>query len=449
VPYMSSASTGITFYGGVGEIGGNKILIEDKGTRIMLDFGMSYSDRRRFFFDPMLSPGDERDLLEFGILPDIKGIYAFEESKPSIDAVFVSHAHGDHWGYISFLKREIPIYCGETCAQILDAVSATKVRHFESDIRGLRFQTFRTGNSIKIGNVEVTPCHVDHSIPGAYGFIVRTSQGTLAYTADFRIHGTKPKLTEDFVELAAKSTPEILLAEGTNILGGEVTSESEVKSKLDHLVSTTKNLALANFSNVDVDRIRTFYEAAKQNDRMLAISLKQAFLLNQLSSDPALGLPKVLDSDENVVVFRRTKKRYYDWEEGVMAKARTIDSQELKEEQSKFVVAFSMPDFKELVDIRPKAGSVFVLSTSEPFNEEQEFEFERLQNWLDHFGLPMYHIHCSGHIMPSELKRSVERIKPRRLFPIHTEHPGLYAKYMSDTAKIETPSRGRNYELGG
>jgi ribonuclease J len=61
----------LTFYGGVNEIGGNKILIEDKGTRVILDFGMSYSDRRKFFIDPTLSSGDERDLLEFGILPAI------------------------------------------------------------------------------------------------------------------------------------------------------------------------------------------------------------------------------------------------------------------------------------------------------------------------------------------------------------------------------------------
>ena len=445
---MTSDSTAITFYGGVGEIGGNKILIEDKGTRVMLDFGMSYSDRRRFFFDPMLSPGDERDLLEFGILPDIKGIYEFEESKPSIDAVFISHAHGDHWGYISFLKREIPLHCGDTCAQILEAISATKVRHFESDIRGLRFQTFRTGKTVKAGNIEVTPCHVDHSIPGAYGFVVRTSRGVIAYTADFRVHGTKPQLTEDFVELAAKSNPEALLAEGTNILGGQVTSEPEVKSKLDTLISTTRKLVLANFSNVDVDRIRTFYEAAKKNDRILAISLKQAYLLDQLSLDPKLQLPRVLGGNENIAVFRRAKKRYYDWEESVMEKAKTITSDELRQEQDRFVVAFSMPDFKELVDIKPKAGSVFVLSTSEPFNEEQEFEFERLQNWLDHFGLPMYHIHCSGHIMPSELKANIQRIKPRKLFPIHTDHPGLYAKYVADAAKIESPLRGRMYELG-
>ena len=441
------ASTGITFYGGVSEIGGNKILIEDKGTRVILDFGMSYSDRRKFFIDPTLSPGDERDLLEFGILPAIKGIYEFEESKPSIDAVFLSHAHGDHWGYISFLKREIPIHCGETCAHILEAVSATRARHFESDIRGLSFQTFRTGKTITVGDMEITPCHVDHSIPGAYGFIVRTSQGSIAYTADFRVHGTKPQLTADFVELVTKSNPQALLAEGTNILGGQVTSEPEVKSKLNQLIGSTKNLALANFSNVDVDRIRTFYQVAKENDRTLAISLKQAYLLNELSSDSQLELPKVMDSRENIAVFRRSKKRYYDWEESVIDHARIIASEELRENQEKYVVAFSMPDFKELVDIRPSAGSVFVLSTSEPFNEEQEFEFERLQNWLDHFGLPMYHIHCSGHIMPNELKTNIERMKPRRLFPIHTEHPGLYAKYVADVAEIESPIKGKRYEL--
>jgi len=299
-----------------------------------------------------------------------------------------------------------------------------------------------------VGSIEVTPCHVDHSIPGAYGFILRTSKGTIVYTADFRVHGTKPQLTSDFVSLASKSDPDILLAEGTNILGGEVTSEAEVGTKLNYLVSNTKSLALANFSNVDVDRIRTFFEVAKENGRVLAISLKQAYLLNQLASDPNLKLPNTLGKSEGIAVFRRGKKRYYDWEEEVMEKARTIDSDELRKHQEKFVVAFSMPDFKELVDIRPNAGSIFVLSTSEPFNEEQEFEFERLRNWLDHFGLPMYHVHCSGHIMPSELKASIEQINPRKLFPIHTEYPSLYAKYVSDTAVTETPVKGHSYVLG-
>jgi mRNA degradation ribonuclease J1/J2 len=59
----------------------------------------------------------------------------------------------------------------------------------------------------------------------------------------------------------------------------------------------------------------------------------------------------------------------------------------------------------------------------------------------------MYHIHCSGHIMPSELKRNIERIRPRKLFPIHTEHPELYGKYVADAARIESPVRGKTYGL--
>jgi len=38
----------LSFYGGVEEIGGNKILLEDDDTRIFLDFGMSFHKRGRF-----------------------------------------------------------------------------------------------------------------------------------------------------------------------------------------------------------------------------------------------------------------------------------------------------------------------------------------------------------------------------------------------------------------
>ena len=44
IPYSlllsSDSKTRVTFYGGIHEIGGNKFLIEDKGTKIFLDFGM-------------------------------------------------------------------------------------------------------------------------------------------------------------------------------------------------------------------------------------------------------------------------------------------------------------------------------------------------------------------------------------------------------------------------
>jgi ribonuclease J len=39
----------LTFYGAVNEIGGNKILLEDNGTKLILDFGMSFGTANRYF----------------------------------------------------------------------------------------------------------------------------------------------------------------------------------------------------------------------------------------------------------------------------------------------------------------------------------------------------------------------------------------------------------------
>ena len=44
--------TSITFYGGVNEIGGNKILVEDGDTKLFLDFGMSFSSRKQYYSPP-------------------------------------------------------------------------------------------------------------------------------------------------------------------------------------------------------------------------------------------------------------------------------------------------------------------------------------------------------------------------------------------------------------
>ncbi len=39
----------IELLGGVNEIGGNKILVEHKGTQIFLDFGMSFGQVGKYF----------------------------------------------------------------------------------------------------------------------------------------------------------------------------------------------------------------------------------------------------------------------------------------------------------------------------------------------------------------------------------------------------------------
>ena len=67
----------LTFYGGVEEIGGNKILLEDNGTKIFLDFGMGFK-RRGLYFEEFLTPRAANgigDFFELRLLPDIAGVY--------------------------------------------------------------------------------------------------------------------------------------------------------------------------------------------------------------------------------------------------------------------------------------------------------------------------------------------------------------------------------------
>ena len=91
--------TSLTFYGGVNEIGGNKILLEDKDTRVFLDFGKSFSRRAKFFeeyINPRVANGIE-DYLTMGLLPNVQGIYRDDLMKmaqrqimePNIDAVLL------------------------------------------------------------------------------------------------------------------------------------------------------------------------------------------------------------------------------------------------------------------------------------------------------------------------------------------------------------------------
>jgi ribonuclease J len=444
---MVKHETVLTFHGGVNEIGGNKILLQDGDTRVFFDFGMSFGLRKQFYSPPFLSPKTERSLQELGILPKLEGVYRFDE-KPSIDAVFVSHSHLDHSAYLSFMNREIPVYCGETTKIILKALGDMRRADLEFDIQDIAFKPFRTGDKITIGSLEIEPVHVDHSVPGAYGFIIHTSNGAVVYTGDFRVHGAKPRMTQDFVDKAEEAEPVAVVTEATNMTGASVSSESEVGDKLNSIVKQADGIVLAEFSYADVDRLNSFFRIAKKNQRCLAVSLKQAYLLNALRADRGLSVPDL--SDESVLVFRKSKQRYEKWEKQILEQypSRIVDVFEVSKRQCKVVLALSFYDLEELVEIRPEAGSCYVLSASEPFNEEMELDFEKLRNWLGHYGLPQYHVHVSGHVMPLQLKALLSQINAKKIFPVHTENADLFSKFMRNLkGQTVQPEKGKEYRL--
>ncbi|MGQ9538751.1 MAG: MBL fold metallo-hydrolase [Candidatus Bathycorpusculaceae bacterium] len=446
---MVKAETTITFFGGVNEIGGNKILLKDGDTKVFFDFGMSFALRKQFYSPPYLSPKSEKSLQELGILPKIDGVYKFDGKASEIAAVFISHGHMDHSAYLSFVKREIPVYCGETTKIILEALGEIRKADLEFNVEGIRFQPFRTeGKPLKIDGLTVEPIHVDHSVPGAYGFVIHTSNGAVVYTGDFRDHGARDHMTRDFVEKARAAEPLAVISEATNMTSVSVSSERDVESKLNAIVGHTEGLVLAEFAYTDVDRLRSFYHAATENNRYLAVSLKQAYLMNALSKDKRLSIPKL--EDEGILIFRKPKERVSAWEKQIMEQypEKIVDAEQISKRQQGIILTMSLYDLEQLVEIQPNAGSCYVFSSSEPFNEEMEIDFERLVNWLRHYGLPQYHVHVSGHITPLRLKAALKEINAKKIFPVHTENAELFAKFMRDSiSQVVPPEKAKAYRL--
>jgi ribonuclease J len=461
-----TSSTSLTFYGGVNEIGGNKILIEDKDTRIFLDFGKSFSKRAKFF-EEYINPRTSNGIIDFitmGLVPDIPGVYRDDLIKlagrkieePDIDAVLLSHAHSDHADYISFLHEDIPIYMGKTCHLILQGLEERSPRTIESEILNYkqrpynkkdepierRIETFRTGDKFNIGTLEIEPIHVDHSVPGAYGFIIYTSEGPVVYTGDIRLHGTKSQMTRDFIAKAKEVKPIALLVEGTRI-GEKERDESEelVYRESSRIVSGTDRLILVDFNFKDVDRLRTFYNIAKMNDRKLVVKLSDAYFLKYLSQDKFLDVPNI--NDENIIIYlpKRGSGTYsdsdYNTKDGqFLGLHNTWTAEQITEKESKVLCAIGFYSFTALIDMKPRPGAKYIHSASEPYNEEQELSQQRIDAWIDHFGMVKFQSHCSGHARGKDLLEVVSEIGSRRIFPIHTENPAAYKKTLSNVTLI-------------
>jgi len=435
----------LTFFGGVNEIGGNKILLEDKHARVFLDFGLSFAGEAQYFSGYLCarSVNGAGDYLEFGLLPNLVGLYAKEMikntkikyEKPLFDALVLSHAHIDHIGYLPFIHEEIPVYCGECTKTIIDAMQESG----RIDLGEHDYHTFRTGKKIAVGTLEIEPIHVDHSIPGAYGFIINTSDGTIVYTGDLRLHGPASQMTNDFAESAAEHEPIVTISEGTRVCPAEerivFNSEIEVKEKCNEVVANASNLVIATFYSRDIDRLRTLYQVAKENGRKFVIPLRKAHLLSMLRNDPRLKIPDI-KKDDTIVFYMKRKKTgeyletdYYKWERPFLAKAVTYDY--IRKSQSKVLLNLDLTEFTELIDIKPSNGGHFIHSMSEPFSEE-DINKEVMHRWLNHFSLKFHQIHASGHCSHLHLKKIVDKIKPKQIVPVHTEYPEIFKQLFKD-----------------
>lgn len=514
----------LTFYGGVNEIGGNKVLLEDGDTRLFFDFGTSFAKRYRYF-EEYLKPragAGLLDLLELGLLPPLQGLYRedltcgaglwrrFEPiaSLAEVDGVLVSHAHLDHSGYISFLRPDIPIYATAMTSFIAKAIQDSGKGDFEKEVcyaipkeeregvfqaadwkrEAAQQRSFRvldpealTSDALdfwqhlpgrreleahqlspaenKIGSLRLRHFPVDHSIYGAAAFAVETSSGWVVYTGDLRLHGEMGHLTKEFIEQAAQLEPTVLICEGTNVESSARISEDEVYANALWAVEKAEALVIADFGPRNIERLGTFRQIAEATNRCLVILAKDAYLLKAMK----YILPEVPDAeDKAIAIYKDAKARLDGWEREVRKEYhnKLVTPEQIRQSQDSYILCFSFFDINELPSLMPRKGSIYLYSSSEAHNEEQEMDFWRLRHWLDRFqmtgvGLPVEvepskweipegerGLHASGHAIGPELLHLIEQIRPRTLIPIHTEKPEYFQQLERIGIKVRTAKEG-------
>jgi ribonuclease J len=532
----------LTFYGGINEIGGNKILLEDGDRSLFLDFGFPYK-RHKLFYEEYLKPRSGAGLLDplaMGLLPPLEGIYRDDIETPGlwqqfrhiplyrrldqVDGVLLSHAHLDHSGHISFLRNGIPVYATSVTAFIAKAMQDSGKSDFDQQVcyfsptmrecpTGWKQLASVTSNVPKqqrqfcIADTELrtlspdavqfwslgfwektakqkelasrpmtthSDCSfnlrcfpVDHSIPGACAWCIETSSGWVIYSGDLRLHGKRADLTRRFINEAASLRPKALILEGTNVLRKTNVAEHEVYENGLKAVAASNSLVIADFSPRDVDRLLTFLQIARDTGRKLAILSKDAYLLKTMRLLEA-EIPDIAQED-SLVIYQGTIANKYPslWLRNICQEydSKIVLADDVRSAQDDFILCFSFFDLNELPSIRPKPGSLYVYSFSEPHDEEQEIDFRRLHSWLNHFelrgfGLPVESdgewqipdgekgLHASGHACGSDLLEIALEIKPEILIPVHSEYPNFYTEHLgSSKINIVLPAVGGTIEI--
>jgi len=244
--------------------------------------------------------------------------------------------------------------------------------------------------------------------------------------------------------------PRALILEGTNVLREANVRERDVFENGLKAIKGAKGLVIADFPPRDVDRLRTFLDIARESGRKLAILPKDAYLLKTMR----LLEPETPDvvRDDGIVIYQETMagKNPKIWIREICRECshKIVLAGDIRAEQDRFILCFSFFDLNELPSIRPRASSLYVFSSSEPHDEEQEIDFRRLGHWLEHFGLKSFGLpmetggkwvipeaerglHASGHACGPDLLEVARGINPQVIIPVHTEHPEFYAENLS------------------
>ena len=391
----TSAKMRITPLGGLGEIGGNMMIIETEKSAIIVDVGMNFPDETMHGVDILI--------------PDFTYL---REIKHKIEAIIITHGHEDHIGAMPYLFKEMqfPVYGTSLPLEMIGSkFDEHKMREFRKFFRAVEKR-----KPIKIGEFEVEWMHVTHSIIDSSAIAVTTEAGTMIHTGDFKIdHTPIDGYPTDLHRLAYYGEKGVLLltSDSTNSHSpGFTRTEKTVGPTFDRIFASAKGRVIMSTFSSNIHRV------SQAIDRGIASGRKVCVIGRSMEKnlDLAMGLGYVKFPKDSFIDAHEVNK--YKDEEVLIV---TTGS------QGEPMSALYRMAIHEHRHIKIKPTDQIVLSAKAiPGNEASVSGI--LNNLLKAGAKVAYQdypdIHVSGHAAQEEQKLMLRLVKPKFFMPVHGEY---------------------------
>jgi ribonuclease J len=241
--------------GGLGEIGLNALVVEQDGKRLLIDAGLMFTNDAHLGVDI--------------VVPDFSYL---RENPAALSGIVLTHGHEDHIGALPFLLKDLPVPVYGTRFTLALVRNRLEQMGITADLREME-----AGHAFGVGDAfHVEPLQVTHSIPDAVGFALKTREGTVIHTGDFKlddnpVHGPLTDLAR-FQSLGEEGVL-CLLSDSTNSESVEPTgSESAVAETFERLVRDATGRVLFSFFASNVHRAQIIVDLCARLGKKLAVS---------------------------------------------------------------------------------------------------------------------------------------------------------------------------------
>lgn len=381
--------------GGVGEIGKNMFIFQYKDEMVVVDAGLKFPDEEMLGIDI--------------VIPDFTYLL---ENKDKIKGLVITHGHEDHIGGVPYLLKHIsPAVYGTKLTMGL--VENKLKEHQLSETAKLNVVT--STSTIQLGkyfNIEFF--HVNHSIPDATGLIIRTPEGIIVHTGDFKFDQTPVdgKVT-NYHKLADLGNQNViaLLIDSTNAERPGITlSERSVGIAIDEAFRSSKQrIIVATFAS-NVHRIQQVVESAVKFNRKVTVVGRSMINVVQIAMELGyLHVPEgvLIDIDE---IDKLPGEEIVILSTGSQGEPMSALSRMARGSHRK-------------VEVLP-GDTVILAATPIPGNEKL---VSRTIDLLFKCGASVTYrsvsgVHVSGHGSQEELKLMMNLVKPKYVIPIHGEY---------------------------